>query len=234
MGFTERALPDVFAAAAAPVQLSYLGYCGSTGSPHVHYTVCDEQTCGAAQTPQFSEKMLSLPRPYLLPPDLPAAPAAVLSTPRHALRAQYGLPRDDDDVFVFCSFNNANKLDPLMFRTWMNILRSTRNSVLWLTKQRDIVMKNLMAAVAAVDPALQSRVIVSPKLDRAQFVHAVPRVCDLHLDTRLVCAHTTAAELVWGGLPFLTMEGAHRCSRLAAAVVRSAGVPELAVSVGFC
>jgi len=44
-------------------------------------------------------------------------------------RSLYGLP---EHAFVFCNYNQLFKIEPSLFRTWMNILKKVPNSVLWL------------------------------------------------------------------------------------------------------
>jgi predicted O-linked N-acetylglucosamine transferase (SPINDLY family) len=41
MGYTQHALPSMFAWRAAPIQVSYLGYQGTTGSEHIDYAIAD-------------------------------------------------------------------------------------------------------------------------------------------------------------------------------------------------
>ncbi len=53
------------------------------------------------------------------------------------------------------------------------------------------------------------------------------QLADLVLDTRPVCAHTTASDALWAGVPVLTCPGDTFVSRVAASVLRAAGLPEL-------
>lgn len=46
-------------------------------------------------------------------------------------RGQYGLP---DDAIVYCNFNQLYKIDPPTLQTWVNILKSVPNSILWLLR----------------------------------------------------------------------------------------------------
>ena len=53
------------------------------------------------------------------------------------------------------------------------------------------------------------------------------RLADLFLDTLPCNAHTTASDALWTGLPLLTCLGESLAGRVAASLVRAAGVPEL-------
>jgi len=52
-------------------------------------------------------------------------------------------------------------------------------------------------------------------------------VADLGLDTFPYGAHTTASDAVWAGVPLLTMAGASFASRVAASILRDAGLSEM-------
>jgi protein O-GlcNAc transferase len=53
------------------------------------------------------------------------------------------------------------------------------------------------------------------------------QLADLGLDSHPVTSHTTASDLLWAGVPLVTMAGDTFVSRVAASVVKSAGLPEL-------
>ena len=44
--------------------------------------------------------------------------------------------------FIFCCFNNAYKITPTTFKSWMNILTQVENSVLWLLVNNETSIKN--------------------------------------------------------------------------------------------
>ena len=53
------------------------------------------------------------------------------------------------------------------------------------------------------------------------------RLADLFLDTLPYNAHTTANDALWAGLPLVTCAGTTFPGRVAASLLRAAGVPEL-------
>ena len=53
------------------------------------------------------------------------------------------------------------------------------------------------------------------------------RLADLFLDTLPCNAHTTASDALWAGLPLLTCRGNAFAGRVAASLLRAAGLPEL-------
>jgi predicted O-linked N-acetylglucosamine transferase (SPINDLY family) len=56
------------------------------------------------------------------------------------------------------------------------------------------------------------------------------QVADLMLDTRPVCAHTTASDALWAGVPVVTCAGETFVSSVAASVLKAAELPELVAS----
>ncbi len=63
---------------------------------------------------------------------------------------------------------------------------------------------------------------VSPDLHLARH-----RLADLFLDTLPCCAHTTASDALWAGLPVLTCSGTTFAGRVAASLLHALGLPEL-------
>ena len=50
---------------------------------------------------------------------------------------------------------------------------------------------------------------------------------DLFLDTFPICAHTTASDALWVGLPLVTMAGKSMVSRVAGSALKNIGMEEL-------
>ena len=55
-------------------------------------------------------------------------------------RKDLGLP---EDAFIFCCFNNAYKISPLTFKSWMRLLTKVQGSVIWLLIKDQNAIKNL-------------------------------------------------------------------------------------------
>lgn len=53
--------------AAAPIQVSYLGYCATTGAPYVDYFVSDRIISPPHTRADFSESLVYLPHVYQVP-----------------------------------------------------------------------------------------------------------------------------------------------------------------------
>ena len=128
-GFFGSARPGVFARRPARVQVNYLGFPGTLGSPAIDYLLADAQVLPQLSYPHYTEKIAWLPHCYQ------ANDARKAIAPQVPARATLGLP---EHGFVFCCFNNSYKILPATFASWMNILRAVPGSVLWLIDDNEI------------------------------------------------------------------------------------------------
>lgn len=215
-GFTGNIRHGIPARRAAPIQINWLGYPGSSGSPAVDYLVADPFTVPVEAEQFYSEKIIRLPG-SCQPHDGTQPVGAERS------RADYGLP---EAGFVFCSFNHVQKITPDVFQVWMAILQAVPGSVLWLRADRDEAVANLRAEAGAVG-VTEGRLIFAPRAaDMADHL-ARYRVAQLALDTFPYSSHTTANDALWLGCPLLTMAGDTFAARVAGSILHALDLPEL-------
>jgi predicted O-linked N-acetylglucosamine transferase (SPINDLY family) len=136
-------------------------------------------------------------------------------------RAEAGLP---DDRFVFCCFSNHYKITEAMFATWMNILRETGDSVLWLVDDNKWSRQNLRlrALTSGVNP---QRLIFAPRVDPARYMARLA-LGDLFLDTFPYNAGTIASDVIRMGLPMVSLAGQSFASRMASRMLRAIGADD--------
>jgi predicted O-linked N-acetylglucosamine transferase (SPINDLY family) len=214
-GITAGARPNIIAAGAAPVQVSYLGQPGTTGLPHLDYVIVDRFVFPEALRPHFTEEPMFLPNVY----QVSDRKREVLAT---LTRAAYGLPQDK---FVFCMFNNNYKITPEFFEVWMRILRQVPDSVLWLLEDNRWARENMTAAARAhgISP---SRLVFGGRVSPQEYLGRFT-LADLFLDSFPFNGGTTANDVLWAGLPLLTMSGQTFISRMAGSLLNAVGLPEL-------
>ena len=215
-GFTRGARPEILAARAAPLQLGWLGYCGSAGGLN-DAIIADQTVLPPQDVKHFAESVSYLPGSFM-PLNNHVTPAE-----NRDAREDHGLP---GDCFVFCAFNAPTKIDPETFASWMEILAQVEGSVLWLREHTDASTRNLRVAADehAIDPA---RLIFAPLLAGMESHMARHRHADLFLDTFVYGAHSTAADAIAMGLPVLTLAGPAMPSRVGASLCHAYGLPEL-------
>ncbi len=216
MGFTKDNRHGVLARRPAPIQVNYLGYPGTTGAPFIDYIIADATVIPEKHDACYAESVVRLPGSYQANDNKRPIAAATPS------RRDCGLP---DDGFIFCCFNNTQKLNPDTFDVWMRVLQAVDNSVLWLLEGSATASANLRIAAERRGVAAR-RLIFATKASLPEHL-ARQRVADLFLDTLPCNAHTTASDALWAGLPVLTQTGTNFAGRVAASLLHAVGLPEL-------
>ena len=214
-GLTNGARPGILVKRPAPVQVSYLGFPGTSGLPGVDWIVADPFVMPPELLPFCTEKPLYVPRCY----QVSDRQREVGAPPK---RADYGLP---DDRVVFCSFNNNFKFTETLFRTWMRILAQVDGSVLWLLADNEWCRENLLREAAAHGIAPE-RLVFAPRVAPPDYL-ARFALADLFLDTFPYNGGTTASDALWMGLPILTLSGRVYISRMAGSLLTAVGLPDL-------
>ena len=214
-GYTTASRPGIFAARAAPLQIGFLGYPGTTGGPANDYIIADSLLIPPEDRRHYSEKVITLPGCYQ--PN--AARRDIAMTPS---RSAAGLP---ETGFVFAAFNNSHKIRPEQFDRWMSILQAVDGSVLWLLRDTDASEQHLRRAAAARRIEV-GRLIFAPRLPLPEHL-ARHRLADLFLDTAPYNGHTTASDALFMGLPVLTCPGRSFAARVGASLLTDLGLPDL-------
>jgi predicted O-linked N-acetylglucosamine transferase (SPINDLY family) len=216
-GHSQTASNRIFAMRAAPIQVNYLGYPGTSGADYMDYLIADRTVIPREHFKHYDEKVVHLPDAYL-PYDSTRVFAEVAST-----REGLGLPATG---FVFCCFNGAHKIAPATFDSWMRILARVEGSVLWLARNHPAAAANLRRE--AVRRGIDSERLVFTERVNSALDHLTRfRAADLFLDTLPYNAHATAMDALWTGLPVLTRIGEAFPGRVAASLLRTMGLPEL-------
>lgn len=214
-GYTQDHRFRTMAYKAAPLQVSWLGFPGTTGAPCIDYFIGDAVVTPLSHADRYSEKIAQMPASYQ--PNDRRRPL-----PGAATRAQWGLPEGRP---VLACFNNVYKITPTTFASWMRILAAAPDALLWLLDGNDQAKANLRreAQAAGVDP---QRIVFSPAVPPAIHTSRLP-LADLMLDTWPCNAHTTASDALWSGLPLVTLPGEPFASRVAASLLGAVGLGEL-------
>jgi len=214
-GYTQNSRFGVFSRRVAPIQMSYLGYLGTTGSDCIDYIIADDEIIPAESQKYYTEKIAYLP-------SYQVNDSKRCISERIFTKEELGIPKD---AFVYCCFNNNYKILPEVFASWMRILEKVPNSVLFLYVQNHDAQENLKqeALKRGIDTA---RLIFGGRLSPAEYL-ARYRVADLFLDTFPYNAGTTASDSLWAGVPVLTRQGETFSSRVASSLLKAIGLPQL-------
>ena len=214
-GHTRDSRTGVFARRPAPIQVNWLGYPGTMGTPYHHYIVADDWIIPETSEHYYSEKVLRLP--CYQPNDRERIVAKEKPT-----RSEAGLP---DGAFVFCCFNGTHKINRFTLERWLEILNRVEGSVLWLLDTTPET-KARLGAFAEARGISRDRIVFAPKIQNSHHLARYP-LADLFLDTAPYGAHTTASDALWMGVPMLTLSGRGFASRVCGSLVKSAGLDNL-------
>jgi protein O-GlcNAc transferase len=216
MGFTRDARTSILALRPAPVQVNYLGYPSTMGAPYIDYIIADRFVIPEAARGFYAEKVVYLPDSFQANGSKPPNVAS------KATRRAVGLPATG---FVFCSFNKSYKITPLMFDSWMRLLRAIEGSVLWLFGLNPLLERNLRVEAERRGVAAD-RLIFAPRVPYPDHLARLA-LADLFLDTFPFNAGATASDALWAGLPLVTVCGEALASRMAGSLLHAVGLPEL-------
>ncbi len=197
----------------AALQLSGIGYMGSTGLAFVDYFLTDKYCSDGESSPYFTEKLLCLPRTHLC------------FTPLTRFPESGAPPCLDRGYVTFGSFNNFAKVTDNILRLWAEILRSVPGSRLLLkhkllgcSEGRKWAEKKL--ARAGIEPAQVELRGFSDDY-RTQY-HEM----DIALDTYPYTGGQTTCEALYMGVPVVTLAGQRHGSRFGWSLLQNLGLGE--------
>ena len=216
MGYTQNNRFKIFFERCAPLQVSYLGYPGTTGASCIDYLIADKVLIPQDSQQHYSEKIIYLPNTYQANESVKKISEKIFT------KEELGLPKND---FVFCCFNQNYKILPKTFSIWMEILKKVSGSVLWLLDTDLVACKNLKeeAFKRGID---SKRIIFANRLPLSEHL-ARHKVADLFIDTFPYTAHTTCSDSLRAGLPVLTLQGESFASRVSSSLLEVVGLKEL-------
>lgn len=215
-GYTEGNRLGICALRPAPIQVTYLGFPGTTGADFFDYIITDRTVTPEDHARYYSENFVYLPDCYQINDD-----TQVISDKRWD-RANLGLL---EKGFIFSSFNQGYKIEAALFATWMSILRQVPDSVLWLQPGNEIAETNLKrrAIAQGID---SKRLVFGTRLPKQEHLSRL-KLSDLVLDTCVCNGHTTTSDALWAGVPVITVQGSHFASRVSSSILKAIGLPEL-------
>ena len=215
-GYTSDSRNEIYLKRVAPIQISFLGYSGTMGTNFIDYIIGDDFLIPDRCKQYYTEKVLKLPGSFF------PNPANIVISEKKFSKKSVGIP---EDQFVFGSFNNSYKITPSMFKSWMEILKKSEKSILWLLNNNEIASNNLKKE--CIDSGINpNRIIFADKLIYSEHLKRF-EIMDLFLDTFPYNGHTTVIEAIRRKVPTLTLTGDSFASRVAGSILNSIGLNQL-------
>ena len=218
-GLTKNARPNLFFKRLAPIQITYLGYPGTSGNKEMDYIIADNTVIPEKAKKYYTEKVLYLPGSYI------ASSSDILLTEKENKfkRKDFLLP---EEQIVFCAFHNPLKINPKLFDSWCNILMGVVNSVLWIKASGDISKKNLEKEFTLRKINLKRVIFADGVEDISDHINRL-RLADIFLDTYPYNSHSTTYDYIRADLPMIIMKGETFSSRVGASIYKSIEMDEL-------
>jgi predicted O-linked N-acetylglucosamine transferase (SPINDLY family) len=201
-GHTGKNRLVMFAGRAAPVQVTWLGFWGTTGLPAMDYVVSDEDTIPPEQERFYTERVVRLPggRFCYEPPDYAPEPVAP--------------PCLATGGVTFGSFNNLTKLGPDVIRLWARVLHAVPGAQLllkWKSLTDEGARQRLTSDFAAEGIGAE-RLILRGQSPHEAMLKEYGEI-DIALDPFPFSGGLTSCEALWMGLPVVTLPGPAAASR---------------------
>lgn len=185
----------MFAKRAAPIQITWAGYVGTTGIREMDFLLADKYHVSSEMEANIREAVLRMPNGYATYE--PPADAPMVNS----------LPMLENGFVTFGAMCNPAKVNPKVLDVWSRILSSLPDSRLLLYYVGWTDPGNQLRVREALGPAIQS--------DRIEFGHCQGPVetlqcygrVDVALDTFPYSGGLTTCEAMWMGVPTVTMPG---------------------------
>jgi predicted O-linked N-acetylglucosamine transferase (SPINDLY family) len=203
----------LFACKPAPVQITWLGYAGTTGVDAVDYRITDPYIDPpGTDLGVYTEASLSLPETFWcydpLEADLAVGPLPALAT----------------GSVTFGCLGSPRKVHPGALALWARVLAAVPRSRLLLIAEphaRDAIRGAFGAA--GVEP---DRIDFTGRIAHRDYLALYNRV-DVGLDTFPFAGGTTTLDAAWMGVPVVTLSGDTALHRGGVAIAMNLGLPEL-------
>ena len=209
IGYTNSKRLEIFNSRVAPIQVSWLAYCNTTGIDTVDYLLTDRNLIYENEHDLYSEKIIYLPNIW-------NAHCGFKYQRKFNELSALNLKE-----FTFGSFNTFMKISDETIYLWSNILKDIENSRLILKSSNfcseDLLMNKFRSN------GVSDRVIIYDKFDF--FKHEdhlnLYKKIDLCLDTFPYNGVTTTYESLWMNVPVIVLKGNNFTSRCGVSIIKN-------------
>jgi len=197
----------------APVQITYLAYCSTTGLATMDYRIGDPYLDPPGTEGFYTEATCRLPQTYWCYRPLEETPSVNELPARVAGRVTFG------------SLNNFSKVTPATLETWAQLLAAVPRSRLLLHAQSGSHRQSVCEVLAAAGVGAE-RVEFVPLVPQAEYFRHYHRV-DIGLDPFPYGGGTTTCDALWMGVPVVTLAGSTAVGRAGVSLLSNVGLREL-------
>lgn len=196
----------------APIQVSYLGYPGTTGMQQIDYRLTDKLVNLPESHEFYTEELVYVPTPFAAYHFTDLPPVA-------------SLPCQRNGYVTFGAFKNNCKINAKVIALWAEIMKANVNSRLILrftSGHNPNVRTHYMRQFERLGIA-RDRIEIGGRLAFTNHLRQYDRV-DIGLDTFPFNGHTTTCDALWMGVPMISLTGDSFASRLGLCLLKSVGL----------
>jgi protein O-GlcNAc transferase len=203
----------LFACKPAPIQMTWLGYSGTTGLDSIDYRLTDPfLDPPGTDLGVYTESSLHLPESFwcydALETDLPVGPLPALAA----------------GFITFGCLGSPRKVHPGVVSLWARVLGAVPGSRLLLVAEEHAGASIHRAFASAGIEA--DRVELTGRVRRRDYLEHYNRI-DIALDTFPFAGGTTSLDGIWMGVPVVTLNGGTALHRAGVSIAMNLGLPEL-------
>jgi protein O-GlcNAc transferase len=209
----------VFARKAAPVQVTFVGYPGTTGVSTIDYRLTDPYLDPPGEhDADYSEQSVRLPHSFWrFDPSADPMPAEV---------AANALPASTAGFVTFGCLNNFCKVSDGSLALWAKVMNAVPGSRLLVMAPLGSGQTRVLDRLGA-DGVEAGRIEFVPRRDRLPYLYSYHRI-DIGLDSFPYNGHSTSLDAFWMGVPIVTRTGGTVVSRAGLSQLSNLGLAELA------
>ena len=216
-GYTYANKYEIFNQRCAPIQVSYLGFAGSTGLNNMDYLIADKTVIPDTCRKFYSEKIIYMPNTFM-----PGDDTQKISE-KNLKRKDFDIP---DNAIIYCCFNKSYKITPDIFDIWINIINKVENSILWLNISNDQTKLNIIN-YAKKKGLNSNKIFFTNRSKRYEDYLEKHSLADVFLDTYPFSAHSTGYASLISGVPIVTYKSHTFANNVCSSLLIEAHLQEL-------
>lgn len=211
-----------FAHHPAPVQVSWLGYADTSGLSRIHWRISDGHGDPAGAEARYTEQLWRLPEVFCCYRPMVRLPAL-----RHSADyAVHPTPALQHGQITFGCCNNYAKITDDMIALWSQLLHRVAGArlLLELAGIQHGQARTALQARFARHGIAAARLQLEERDPRWQYLryHQI----DIALDPFPANGGTSSCDVLWMGVPLVTLAGTRFVSRMGVSLLHAVGHPE--------
>ena len=214
-GFTNGSRTGSLAWRAAPAQVSWLGFPGTSGLKTMDYLFLDQYL-----TPTNQEFITERP--------LQSRGTTVCFSEIEPTPITPTIPEKQRGHLTFGTLNNTYKMTRRTIRRWASILQELPTAQFLFVRrefQSHLLRQNILKEFEREGISKERIHFYNNRLDNRHYLDCYNEI-DLTLDTFPVTGGTTTTDALWMGVPVVGLEGPNIHQRVCSAILHHAGHPE--------